>query len=269
MGRQIGANWNLQPGFSCRALLVCFLLCLFGCRENRDVPKVVSGEPATEQVVEQPSVAHAMAKPSQELMEQISLVKQGASVSIQLDTPAPQMLWNVLPELDGQLEDLLLDAGGVTESQFQSIAQVQSLVHLRVRNASLSNEALVGFVEGGPWKELQILNLPQANISTPGIRALGRLPKLRQLRLGGPQIDNEAVGGIATLEGLRSLHLIGPSMNEQGLESLGQAPKLASLYLDECDLDDSAWTKLFEAKPNLHVHIDQFHHDRDPRKHKH
>jgi hypothetical protein len=43
--------------------------------------------------------------------------------------------------------------------------------------------------------------------------------------------------------------------------------ELSSLYIDECPLPDTAWTQLFAARPNLHVHVDQAHHDLDPNAH--
>ncbi|GAB5404179.1 MAG: hypothetical protein Aurels2KO_24100 [Aureliella sp.] len=167
-----------------------------------------------------------------------------------------------------ELLDLLLDAGGVTDADMKTIAQLESTEHLRIRQATISDRGLEALC-AGKLEQLAILNLPQAQISAAGIRHLQRLPSLTNLRLGGKQIDDAAVAEIAQLPKLRSLHLIAPAITGASLRSLAEAPKLVSFYLDDCDLPDADWNALFDAKPNLHVHVDQQHHDRDPSKHEH
>jgi len=50
---------------------------------------------------------------------------------------------------------------------------------------------------------------------------------------------------------------------------LAKMEQLESLYLDGADLSDAAVDELFRARPQLHVHFDQEHHDRDPSRHSH
>lgn len=40
-------------------------------------------------------------------------------------------------------------------------------------------------------------------------------------------------------------------------------PALRNLYLDGAEVSDEAWAGYFQAHPNVHVHVDQAHHDRD------
>ena len=87
------------------------------------------------------------------------------------------------------------------------------------------------------------------------------------LRLGGRSIDDAAVKAIAAIPNLESLHLIGPSLTDASLESVANMTNLRSFYLDDCNLSEAAWTHLFEVRKNIHVHIDQVHHDRDPNRH--
>jgi hypothetical protein len=42
-------------------------------------------------------------------------------------------------------------------------------------------------------------------------------------------------------------------------------PGLWSLYLDGAGVSEGAWGGYFEQRPDVHVHVDQVHHDRDPR----
>lgn len=173
-----------------------------------------------------------------------------------------------LAQLEGRLEQLLLDAGGVDAASLSTIVMHKRLTHLRLRNCVLPDSSFEQLASSG-LDHLRILNVPQARITARGIASLAGLPKLVQLRLGGSQIDDAAVAEIARLPELRSLHLIGPSLSDAALGKLAQAPKLSSLYVDDCQLSDQAWEQLFEAKPKLHVHIDQRHHDRDPHLHEH
>ncbi len=166
------------------------------------------------------------------------------------------------------VETLILDSGKISDASMTTIGSLISLTHLRVRESAITDAGIEKLVAGG-LSRLRIFNLPQSSITAQGIRHLLRLPELRQLRLGGRQIDDHAMVEIAKLPKLESLHLIGPSLTDAALEMVAVMPEISSLYLDDCHLSDDAWRKLFAAKPNLHVHIDQQHHDRDPAKHGH
>ncbi len=171
-----------------------------------------------------------------------------------------------LSQLDGKLRQLLIEAGGVSDADIEAIAKVPSLVHLRLRESPIGDEGLAKLAEAG-MPELQILNIPQGQFTVVGIAKLAALPKLIQLRLGGKLIEDAAVAEIAKFSKLRSLHLIGPSLTDAALAKLADSPLLSTFYLDDCPLSDEAWKQLFDAKPKLHVHIDQAHHDRDPNQH--
>ncbi len=182
------------------------------------------------------------------------------------DQPITPQQLGQLAELEGSLEQLLIDAGGVDADSLPAILVLKGLTHLRLRECPLADSSFEQLAASG-LDRLRILNVPQSRITARGIASLAALPKLVQLRLGGKQIDDAAVAEIARLPELRSLHLIGPSLSDAALSKLAQAPKLSSFYLDDCQLSDQAWQQLFDAKPRLHVHIDQQHHDRDPHKH--
>ena len=168
----------------------------------------------------------------------------------------------------GPILDLLLDGGIAEASSLAKIAQMESVEHLRIRETEIGDQG-AAILADGKLKNLEILNLPHANLSAKGIIQLAKIPRLRQLRLGGKRIDDEAVKELTKLSKLQSLHLIGPTLSDMALDWLASSPKLVSFYLDDCPLSDAAWQRLFDAKPTLHVHIDQAHHDRDPKKGQH
>ncbi len=191
------------------------------------------------------------------------------------ESPTLRLVLN--PILKDQLEqlvalpsllDLLLDAGGVDDQTMAIVGQLGQLEHLRIRESRISDAGLTALCNQS-MSALEILNLPHAEVTARGVSELAKLPRLKQLRLGGPQLDDTAVARIAQLPNLSSLHLIAPGITDEALVHLAAAPKLASFYLDDCSLSDAAWQVLFDAKPNLHVHVDQHHHDRDPNKHDH
>ena len=93
------------------------------------------------------------------------------------------------------------------------------------------------------------------------------MPALRNLRLGIKDGNNRHGRAVATLSRLRTVHLIRVAITDEGLQALAKMPQLESLYLDDSSITDAGWTWLFEENPQLHVHINQKHHDRDPQKH--
>ena len=199
--------------------------------------------------------------------EQMSAVQAGDSVTVLALEPVKSSELAELSSIDHQLEDLLLDEGVADDYAWSDMPTLDALIHLRLRVTQLDDSTIKQLVTR--LSKLQILNLPQAQLGSAGIRQLQNLPELRQLRLGGSRIDDAAMAEIAKLANLRSLHLIGPVISPKGLSELAASTKLSSLYIDDCPLADEAWQGLFEAKPGLHVHIDQQHHDRDPQTHQH
>lgn len=163
-----------------------------------------------------------------------------------------------------ELKTLILDAGQIGDAEVEVLATLTGLTHVRLRDSPLSEAGLKAW-SGSAMDQLVILNLPQATVTASSLNALGRWPRVRQLRIGGRQIDDAAVDALAGWPALTSLHLIGPTITDRSLVTIASMEQLASFYLDDCPLSDAAWEQLFQSRPLLHVHIDQFHHDRDPR----
>jgi hypothetical protein len=58
-------------------------------------------------------------------------------------------------------------------------------------------------------------------------------------------------------------------IGDAGLDVLARMDGLWNLYLDGAGVSDEAWSRYFGARPTVHVHVDQAHHDRDPGRHDH
>lgn len=203
--------------------------------------------------------------------EQLELGRGGQADRIELASPIDESNLQSLSPEDDWIEVLILDEGVVTEHGIESITQLPSLTHLRLRQSPIGD---VGFSVIANCQSLQILNLPQCDASATGIAALAKLPGLRNLRLGGVNLSDggsaESVAeAIAKLQTLRHLHLIGVPIDDQGLRRIASLPKLGSLYLDDSDVTEAGWDWLFESHPRLHVHVNQEHHDREPNPHRH
>ncbi|EMI53914.1 leucine-rich repeat domain-containing protein [Rhodopirellula sallentina] len=165
-----------------------------------------------------------------------------------------------------RLNTVLIDQGVVTDKGLDIIAQLPDLEHLRLRLSPVTDEGIVSLTGS---KKLWLLNLPHSRITTEGVRKLQKLPKLKQLRLGSPRLSNECCRAIAELKTLRGLHLIGVPVTDDGLKTLTTLPRLESLYLDDPAVTETGWSWLFRNHPQLHVHVNQEHHDRDPHAHVH
>ncbi|MFG0287068.1 MAG: transcriptional regulator [Rhodopirellula sp. JB044] len=165
-----------------------------------------------------------------------------------------------------RLDTVLIDQGVVTDKGLDIIAQLPDLEHLRLRLSPVTDEGIVSLTAS---KKLWLLNLPHSRITTEGVRKLQKLPKLKQLRLGSPRLSNECCRAIAELKTLRGLHLIGVPVTDDGLKTLTTLPRLESLYLDDSAVTETGWSWLFRNHPQLHVHVNQEHHDRDPHAHVH
>jgi len=201
-----------------------------------------------------------------DLSVQIAAVRAGDAHTIVAAVPLTDAEWESLRGL-ADLRELVLDQGTADDSRAEILATLTGLERLVLRESPLGD---AGFVRLAECRELRDLNVPQAACTASGVRALTPLAALRSLRLGGPQLAGmEVCEAVASLPHLRSLHLIDVPIGDDGLTVLQRLPGLWNLYLDGAGVSDEAWEGYFQACPRVHVHIDQAHHDRDPRGHPH
>lgn len=160
--------------------------------------------------------------------------------------------------------ELVLLAGRADDARIEMIAALPRIERLVLRASPLTDRGLRTLAA---CSHLRDLNLPQAACTAAGIRSLASLEKLRSLRIGGEGLAGpEVCRAVAELPALRSLHLIDVPIGDEGLAVLSGLPTLWNLYLDGAGVSDAAWEGYFRACPNVHVHVDQAHHDRDPRR---
>jgi hypothetical protein len=198
--------------------------------------------------------------------DQITAVRAGEAHTIVAAAPLRDAEWESLRGLAG-LRELVLEQGRADDGRAEILATLTGLERLVLRNSPLGD---AGFQRISRCNVLRDLNVPQAACTAAGVRALAALPHLRSLRLGGPQLAGvEVCEAVASLPQLRSLHLIDVPIGDDGLAVLQPLPGLWNLYLDGAGVSDEAWGGYFQACPRVHVHIDQAHHDRDPRGHLH
>jgi hypothetical protein len=140
------------------------------------------------------------------------------------------------------------------------------LEHVRLRGVPVDDATVAGIPT---TSKLRIVNLPNADLTDAGFAALQRLPQLEQLRLRSPRVSGAGLQALKTFPALLRLHLIDVPVTDAGLRVFHELPQLQSLYLDGASLSDAAYDALFVARPDLHLHLNQRHHDRDPHQHPH
>jgi hypothetical protein len=198
--------------------------------------------------------------------DQITAVRVGDANRIVSAAPLTDAEWESLRGLTG-LRELVLEHGSADDGRAEILATLTGLERLVLRESPLTD---AGFRRLAECHTLRDLNVPQAACTAAGVRALASLAVLRSLRLGGPQLAGvEVCEAVASLPQLRSLHLIDVPIGDDGLAALQRLPGLWNLYLDGAGVSDEAWERYFQSCPRVHVHVDQAHHDRDPRGHLH
>jgi hypothetical protein len=203
------------------------------------------------------------AKATPPFADQLRAVREGESDRIEVAVPPGPGDWESLRGLAG-LRVVVLGRGVAGDTEAAILATLPDLERLVLRQSPLAD---TGFAALAGCRLLRDLNVPQAACTSAGIERLAALPTLKSLRLGGSNLKGPDVArAIATLPGLTSLHLIDVAIGDDGLDALVKAPTLQNLYLDGAGVSDAAWKRYFEARPGVHVHVDQAHHDRDPRR---
>lgn len=222
------------------------------------IPLVVAG--CTRQ---QPADSPARAASQPPFAALVAAVHDGRLDAITVaDRPLGPQDWERLRGLTG-LRELVLDQGVADDTVADVLGSLTGLERLVLRASPLGD---AGFRALARCSALRDLNVPRAGCTIAGLEAIAGLPALRSLRLGGPGLRGpEVARTLATLPALRSLHLIDVPIGDEGLAALGGATGLRNLYLDGARVSDEAWDEYFERHPDVHVHVDQAHHDRDPR----
>lgn len=212
------------------------------------------------------SVANVPSAPSESsLSEQLAAVSRGESDMVHVETvPLSDADLDLLVDVPG-LKVLQLDHANnsITASGIATIAHLPNLEHLRIRGGKIDDEGLK-MLAGMP--SLKLLNLPHGQFSDQGLGELKRLPQLTMLRIGSPLVTDAGIARLKEFPALARVHLIDIPLTDCGLADLQSMPRLESLYLDGAKVTDKGLDELFQKRGDLHVHLNQAHHDRDPHK---
>jgi len=165
------------------------------------------------------------------------------------------------------LRTLQIDDEGsrITSAGIACLAELPNIEHLRIRGG-IDGPTLATICT---LKSLRILNLPRGSFADADLQSLKQLSQLEQLRFGSPNVTDAGIKTIASLPALKRLHLIDVPITDAGLRELIALQQLESLYIDGGTLSDVALDELFRMRHDLHVHLNQQHHDRDSHSHQH
>lgn len=202
--------------------------------------------------------------------EQAAAVRAGASSRIRVaDRALTEEEWEEITGLE-TLATVDLQEGVADDTKAILLSRLPRLERLVLRESPLGDD---GFKHLAACHTLRDINLPQARCTLAGLAALAELPRLKNLRLGSSGLCPEGKGGaelgmtLLQFPTLRSLHLIDVPLGDAGLEGIARYDGLWNLYLDGAGISDGAWERYFALQPEVHVHVDQAHHDRDPNRH--
>jgi hypothetical protein len=202
--------------------------------------------------------------------EQVAAVRAGTSSRIRVAARAlTEEEWEAIAGLEA-LSHLDLQEGVADDAKAILLSRLPRLERLVLRESPLGDE---GFKHLAACHTLRDVNVPQARCTLAGLAALAELPRLKNLRLGSSGLCPEGNGGaelgmtLLQFPALRSLHLIDVPLGDAGLEGIARYDGLWNLYLDGAGISDEAWERYFTLHPEVHVHVDQAHHDRDPNRH--
>ncbi|MCA9133573.1 MAG: hypothetical protein KDA45_10480, partial [Planctomycetales bacterium] len=153
------------------SLIACLPLTLSGCRPN---PPPTESAAVELPAAESPAAESPLETPSEPPAEaawdvQFAAVRSGRSDRLRIaQQPVTPEQLQQLPQIGEHLRHLLIDRGGVRDQDLATLSQLRRLVHLRIRQSPLSDDGLA-LLLAGELPELQILNLPQSQLTARGI----------------------------------------------------------------------------------------------------
>jgi hypothetical protein len=252
-----GLLYTGQTGWALATLLLV-VAAVTGCSRTP-----ATNAPTTAQATEDAPTTGLMADDTATWTAQVAEVAAGRSDTIRPAETVDDRQLAELAELDG-LRSLWIEDSRITDAGLEHLVGLHGLQRLKIRGAAITDNGLRQLTG---MKDLRYLNLPQADLTDQGLVLLAAFPRLESLRLGSPRLTDEGLLAVASLGELRFLHRIDVPVSDKGLVHLRRLDQLESLYLDGAELSDDGVVGLLEALPQLHLHLDQQHHDRDPRKH--
>jgi len=237
-----------------RLLLIVMGVGLLGCDTRSDYdPPDASSPSATVSIAEETWA------------EQIQAVRRGQSDTIEVTQAA--VTDNMAENLSDltTLRKLSLDQSKLSAASLAQLQAMTKLEHLKLKG-NIGDAEIEQIARA---KSLRFLNLPQASFTDDALAKLSTLPRLELLRFGSPGVTDAGMQSLPSFPSLRFLHIIDSPITNAGLEPIGDSPQLESFYLDGSQATEEGLGALVLKRRDLHIHINQQHHDRDPRRGSH
>lgn len=200
-------------------------------------------------------VAMPFIAPESPWSDQLTAVRAGDSSEIRLQTPVTAEEWRELATGCEGLMVLDLPEASVADAE---LALLPSLVSLRqlVLGGPVGDAGLATLSQ---CPSLEIVNLPRAQFTDAGLAHLKQLPLLTLLRFGSPHVTDAGLEHLAEMPNLRFVHLLNVPITDAGLEPLKRCELLESFYIDGSRCSDEGLSCLLQARPGLHLHVNQLH----------
>lgn len=161
-------------------------------------------------------------------------------------------------------QSIRIEKGAITNTGLEHVAtHAPELKQLVLRESAIGDAGAKSIAK---LEQLRVVNLPHSKLTDEGIASLVALPQVEFLRLGSSEISDRSLQLVRTSETIKFLHLIDAPITDQGLEALFGWNELESLYIDGSEVTAEGVARLVKECPDLHLHLDQKHHDADPRK---
>ncbi len=235
-------------------VLLCLLFISVGCAPERKAPDT---QQAPTQQTDPPELS---------FREQLDDLRSGSRDSLVVEQS------RVVDEDLSEVRDLpalkliSISRGRFSDTGILNFEHLDNLEQLKLRQARVEDDGVKHICQ---FVSLRVLNLPQANFTDAGLMELARLSNLDLLRFGSPRVTDAGMETISGLPKLRYLHLINVPITDTGLLQLAKLKSLQSLYVDGAQITDTGIEKLLQERPDLHFHVNQLHHGRDPHRHEH
>ena len=223
--------------------------CLAGCGKKPDIPDGWNDKSKSEDLSSQydtsPYAGHEVAA--------VEPIDDDGLLALLVDTDQP-----------GHWQSIRIEKGAITQTGLEHVAtHAPELEQLVLRESAIGDVGANSIIK---LEQLRVVNLPHSKLTDEGVASLVTLPQLEFLRLGSSEMSDRSLQLVRTSETIRFLHLIDAPITDQGLEALFGWHELESLYIDGSDVTAEGVARLVKECPELHLHLDQKHHDADPRK---
>jgi hypothetical protein len=204
--------------------------------------------------------------PERPWAEQVQDVRDGRSTQVRVESPSISSAeWNELSDGCAALKVLEVANAELPDDALQVVAALPNLTRLKL-GAPIGD---AGAAHLAAAQQLEVLNLPAADLTDAGLALLATLPRLQLLRFKSPRVSDAGLSHVAGMPSLRFLHLIDVPVTDAGLAHLHAMTWLESFYLDGGRCTDEGLSALLKALPNVHFHKDQLHLPGDRHAHPH